>query len=115
MNFSLSAIFLTASFATSSAFAPSAHGIVKSINTAEAATHLAMSSFDDEFIQETPAQTQQRIKDLVEEHPVLLFMKGSKIFPQCGFSSTATQILQTYKIDFHTGRFYAFYLSFDLF
>ena len=29
-------------------------------------------------------------------------MKGSKIFPQCGFSNTATQILQTFNIDFHT-------------
>jgi Grx4 family monothiol glutaredoxin len=29
-------------------------------------------------------------------------MKGSKLFPQCGFSNTATQILTSYGIDFHT-------------
>ena len=29
-------------------------------------------------------------------------MKGSKLFPQCGFSNTATQILQSFDIDFHT-------------
>jgi monothiol glutaredoxin len=46
--------------------------------------------------------TQNRIDDLVKEHPVLLFMKGSKLFPQCGFSNTAVQILQSYNIDFHT-------------
>eukprot|EP00957_Ditylum_brightwellii_P021717 1638219-Ditylum_brightwellii.AAC.1 len=46
--------------------------------------------------------TQERIQGLVEVHPVLLFMKGSKIFPQCGFSNTAVQILQTYNIEFHT-------------
>ena len=29
-------------------------------------------------------------------------MKGSKVFPQCGFSNTACQILQSYNIDFET-------------
>jgi len=29
-------------------------------------------------------------------------MKGSKLFPQCGFSNTAVQILQSFNIDFHT-------------
>jgi monothiol glutaredoxin len=29
-------------------------------------------------------------------------MKGSKLFPQCGFSNTATQILNSFNIDFHT-------------
>lgn len=38
--------------------------------------------------------TQERIKTLVTEHPVVLFMKGTKQFPQCGFSSRAIQILQ---------------------
>jgi monothiol glutaredoxin len=51
---------------------------------------------------ETPDMTQARIQALVEEHPVLLFMKGSKIFPQCGFSNSATQILGTFTVDFHT-------------
>lgn len=61
---------------------------------------LAMS--DDAFVPETEAATQERIKGLVEDHPVLLFMKGSKIFPQCGFSNTAVQILNAYNIEFHT-------------
>ena len=56
----------------------------------------------DDFIQETPQDTQERIQALVDNHPVLLFMKGSKLFPQCGFSNTATQILQSFDIDFHT-------------
>ena len=29
-------------------------------------------------------------------------MKGSKLFPQCGFSNTATQILNSYNIEYHT-------------
>ena len=56
----------------------------------------------DDFIQETQEATQNRIKEMVDENTVLLFMKGSKIFPQCGFSNTAVQILQSYDIDFHT-------------
>lgn len=46
--------------------------------------------------------TKERIEALVENHPVLLFMKGSKLFPQCGFSNTAIQILNSFNIDFHT-------------
>jgi monothiol glutaredoxin len=46
--------------------------------------------------------TQSRIQTLVDENPVLLFMKGTKLFPQCGFSNTACQILQSYNIDFET-------------
>ena len=56
----------------------------------------------DDFIQETQEATQNRIKEMVDENTVLLFMKGSKIFPQCGFSNTAVQILQSYDIDFET-------------
>ncbi len=67
-------------------------------------TSLNMSSFDEDFLQETPDQTRERIQDLVDANPVLLFMKGSKLFPQCGFSSTAVQILNTFGIDFHSGK-----------
>jgi monothiol glutaredoxin len=37
--------------------------------------------------------TQAKIKELVTANNVVLFMKGSPKFPQCGFSSLATQIL----------------------
>ena len=35
----------------------------------------------------------QQIKDQVEAHDVLLYMKGSPKLPQCGFSSKAVQVL----------------------
>lgn len=35
----------------------------------------------------------QRIADLVQKNDVLLFMKGTALFPQCGFSSRAIAIL----------------------
>lgn len=36
---------------------------------------------------------QKKIHDLVTGHPVVLFMKGTPQFPQCGFSARAVQIL----------------------
>lgn len=40
------------------------------------------------------------IKNAVESVDVLLFMKGSPQFPQCGFSSTVCQILNQLGIEF---------------
>ena len=60
---------------------------------------LTLRMSDEDFAVDA---TQGRIAALVAEHPVILFMKGSKLFPQCGFSNTASQILQSYNIDFHT-------------
>ncbi len=37
---------------------------------------------------------QAQIKEIVTSHPVVLFMKGTAKFPQCGFSGRAIQILQ---------------------
>ena len=40
------------------------------------------------------SDVQQRIDDLVKGHKVVLFMKGTAQFPQCGFSGRAMQILK---------------------
>lgn len=37
---------------------------------------------------------QEVIQKQVTEHPVVLYMKGSPDFPQCGFSANAVQILK---------------------
>ena len=37
--------------------------------------------------------TRQRIHEQVTSHPVVLFMKGTPQFPQCGFSQLAVQVL----------------------
>ena len=39
------------------------------------------------------------IKQQVTENPVVLYMKGTPTFPQCGFSSTAAQILKACGVD----------------
>ena len=36
---------------------------------------------------------EERIKTQLSSHPVLLFMKGTPDFPQCGFSATAVKAL----------------------
>lgn len=76
--------------------------IITSSPQGPTSTSLNSSDFSDDFLQESADATQERIQELVDRHPVLLFMKGSKIFPQCGFSSTAVQILNTFNIDYHT-------------
>lgn len=39
------------------------------------------------------ADTNSRISTLVSDNDVVLFMKGTPLFPQCGFSSRAVAIL----------------------
>lgn len=39
------------------------------------------------------------IDELVENNDVVVFMKGTPQQPQCGFSDTAVQVLQSYGVD----------------
>jgi monothiol glutaredoxin len=48
------------------------------------------------------SDVQQRIKEIVDAHPVVLFMKGTKSFPQCGFSNAVVQILKKEGVPFET-------------
>ena len=36
---------------------------------------------------------QDRIRQQIDEAPVVLFMKGTPVFPQCGFSAAVVQVL----------------------
>ena len=40
------------------------------------------------------ANARERIEKLISENPVVLFMKGTPEFPQCGFSGQVIQILE---------------------
>ena len=42
---------------------------------------------------------EDEIKKEIAEHPVLIYMKGTKEMPQCGFSAAAVQVLNSYGID----------------
>jgi len=45
-------------------------------------------------------ETQNKIKEMVENSPVFLFMKGSPSQPQCGFSAKATHLLHNWGVPF---------------
>jgi monothiol glutaredoxin len=44
----------------------------------------------------------QRIQDLITSSPVFVFMKGTKLMPQCGFSNNVVQILNSLAVPFDT-------------
>ena len=48
------------------------------------------------------SQTQTRIEQNIREHAVVLFMKGSRRAPQCGFSARVVQILDSLLPDYRT-------------
>ena len=47
-------------------------------------------------------ELRSRIDELVKNNRVVLFMKGNKVFPSCGFSAQVVQILKHHKVDFET-------------
>ena len=42
----------------------------------------------------------ERIKQQVEAHPVLIYMKGTPQLPQCGFSSRTVEALKSLELEF---------------
>ena len=48
----------------------------------------------------TDTSAHQVIDSAVKSHDVVLFMKGTPVFPQCGFSSTVVQILTHLGVQF---------------
>lgn len=47
-------------------------------------------------------ELEQRIKQLIQTHKILVFMKGSKLMPQCGFSNNVVQILNSLGVPYET-------------
>ena len=48
----------------------------------------------------TDTSINQRISDEVSNNDIVLFMKGTPVFPQCGFSATLVQVLSTMGVKF---------------
>ena len=48
------------------------------------------------------SEAKERIDALVQGNDVVLFMKGSALFPQCGFSSRAVAILDHLEVPYET-------------
>ena len=47
-------------------------------------------------------ETQARIQSLVSNNKIMVFMKGNKLMPQCGFSNNVVQILGSLGAPFET-------------
>ncbi|MBD3880826.1 Grx4 family monothiol glutaredoxin [Phormidium tenue FACHB-886] len=47
-------------------------------------------------------EVQQRIDQLVQNSKIMVFMKGTKLMPQCGFSNNVVQILNVLGVPFET-------------
>jgi monothiol glutaredoxin len=43
---------------------------------------------------------QKKIEEIIHNHPVVIFIKGTKDFPMCGFSSVVVTILKRLDINF---------------
>jgi monothiol glutaredoxin len=48
------------------------------------------------------SDVQTRIREMIEKNKVILFMKGTKSFPQCGFSNAVVETLKREGVPFET-------------
>ena len=48
------------------------------------------------------SQTKARIEALIQSSPIFVFMKGTKLMPQCGFPNNVVQILNSLGLSFET-------------
>ncbi len=46
-----------------------------------------------ETTESSPVNTEKRIRSEIDSNDIVLFMKGTPVFPQCGFSAMVVQIL----------------------
>lgn len=47
-------------------------------------------------------ETQARIENLIQQNKIMVFMKGNKLMPQCGFSNNVVQILNHLGVPYET-------------
>jgi monothiol glutaredoxin len=47
-------------------------------------------------------ELQERIENLINQSTIVVFMKGTKLMPQCGFSNNVVQILNALGVPFET-------------
>lgn len=50
----------------------------------------------------TEEDVRERVEAAIDENEVVLFMKGNRLMPQCGYSQRAVQLLSQYRAEFET-------------
>ncbi len=49
-----------------------------------------------------PPEVKAKLDSLVQDNKIMVFMKGNKLMPQCGFSNNVVQILNSLGVPFET-------------
>jgi monothiol glutaredoxin len=47
-------------------------------------------------------ELKETIDNVIKEHKIVVFMKGNKLMPQCGFSNNVVQMLNTFGVPYET-------------
>ncbi len=47
-------------------------------------------------------ELKERIEQVIKQHKIVVFMKGNKLMPQCGFSNNVVQILNRLGVPYET-------------
>ena len=47
-------------------------------------------------------EVKSRIEELINSNKIFIFMKGTKLMPQCGFSNNVVQIINTLGVSYET-------------
>ncbi|QKY18951.1 glutaredoxin [Halolamina sp. CBA1230] len=50
----------------------------------------------------TEEEVRERVEEVLDENEVVLFMKGNRLMPQCGYSQRAVQLLSQHRAEFET-------------
>ncbi|MFD1567164.1 glutaredoxin family protein [Halolamina litorea] len=50
----------------------------------------------------TEEDVRDRVEEALSENEIVLFMKGNRLMPQCGYSQRAVQLLSQYRAEFET-------------
>jgi monothiol glutaredoxin len=82
----------------SAAFSAPASGLSAS-RMVQRGSFARMSS---DFSQLNTDATNDRISELIGSNKIMVFMKGSKMMPQCGFSNAVVQVFNSMKVPFTT-------------
>ena len=45
---------------------------------------------------------EEQIKSDIKNNSIMLYMKGTKLMPMCGFSATVVNILNAYGVEYHS-------------
>ena len=50
----------------------------------------------------TEEEVREQVEEVLDENEVVLFMKGNRLMPQCGYSQRAVQLLSQHRAEFET-------------